>query len=221
MDHGAWPIIIHDSVLAPLHDWFKRDLRWPSVWWLFQWIQRWLLCIAQEALRARNCGRWWWWRLWSFLAFHQDQISFQGLENRLRASGFGYRYTWPLFLMVGSCHHVSFSQHVMQPRQGQRMSKSVTFLAKDIYVAGPPCTPFSVLNQKRLQENYHPFLLDSAAGPIIEVCRHVHSRKPKTFLIEEARFVGLSSIHAVLCSHLSSSLSWLSGLGFSCVRIRW
>ena len=82
-------------------------------------------------------------------------------------------------------------------------SVTVTFLAKDIFVAGPPCTPFSVLNQKRLQEEYHPYLLDAAAGPVVETCRHVHSRKPKTFLVEEARFGGLGSIQVVLCFHLS------------------
>lgn len=76
-----------------------------------------------------------------------------------------------------------------------------SIVAQDFFVAGPPCQPFSILNSKRREKGYSPFSTDPLARPILECCRHVRDRKPKTFVIEEAR---RSVHHSLLVSRLST-----------------
>lgn len=58
--------------------------------------------------------------------------------------------------------------------------------AQDVYVAGPPCQPFSRLSVLRAMATYHPFENDPKTRPIKEFCRHVRDRKPKSWVLEEA-----------------------------------
>lgn len=47
-------------------------------------------------------------------------------------------------------------------------------LFQDIFAFGPPCCPFSILNQRRLSADYNPFL-EPDAEPFIAGCRHVRT----------------------------------------------
>ena len=52
-------------------------------------------------------------------------------------------------------------------------------------MAGPPCQPFSILNEKRRSDGYDPFGADPLSRPVVECCRHIRDRKPKTFVLEQ------------------------------------
>ncbi|CAE8583754.1 unnamed protein product, partial [Polarella glacialis] len=60
--------------------------------------------------------------------------------------------------------------------------------SEDMLVAGPPCPPFPTLNPRRRLPKYNPFE-EPKAQAIIDICRHIRRRQPKSFVIEEVTSV--------------------------------
>ena len=93
-----------------------------------------------------------------------------------------FRFYGPWYDVVRMRPELEVSREVSHVTLHMQMSH----IAQDFFVAGPPCQPFSVLNEKRRDGGYDPFQHDPLCRPVLECCRHIRKRKPKTFLLEEA-----------------------------------
>ena len=77
---------------------------------------------------------------------------------------------------------------------------------QDVFAAGPPRQPFSRLSMSRCSSGYDPFHTSDQSRPVTEFCRHVRDRRPKSFLLEQARSVVRSHKNLTSCMTMDYGL---------------